>query len=79
MGKHTIYIIHDLATVDLDLKAAGIDIVIFGHSHQPTRFTRGPITFINPGSAGPERLRKPISMAILRLRQDQITTDFIEL
>jgi putative phosphoesterase len=79
IGEYLIYIIHDIAAIDLDLEAAGIDIVIFGHSHQPTRFMRGKITFINPGSAGPERPRRPISMARMRLTQNQIITDFIEL
>ena len=79
VGGYSIYIIHDLAKIDLDLEAAGINIVIFGHSHQPERFKRGPVTFINPGSCGPARPGRPITMARMRLTAKQIITNFIDL
>lgn len=79
IGNFSIYIIHVFEMIDLDLEAAGIDIVIFGHTHQPDNFKRGQITCINPGSAGPERRNRPISMAKLKLMQDDFSVDFINL
>ncbi len=79
MGGYSIYIIHDLGGIDLDPAAAGIDIIIFGHTHRPERFLRGRITCINPGSCGPERPGRPIAMARMRLTPDEIVTDFIDL
>jgi len=79
IGNFSIYIIHNIDMIDLDLKAAGIDIVIFGHTHQPDQFQRGAVTCINPGSAGPERRNRPISMARLQLDEDHFSVEFINL
>ena len=79
IGSYSIYIIHDLAKIDLDPAAAGIDIIIFGHSHQPDRFKRGTVTCINPGSCGPARPGRPIAMTRMHLTPKQITTSFIDL
>ena len=80
IGHYSIYIIHDFNEIDLDLEAADIDILIFGHTHQPTKFERGQVTCINPGSAGPERRNRPISMARMRLTLGQhLAVDFIDL
>jgi len=54
-GSFTIYVIHDLKQLDLDPAAAGIDIVISGHSHKPLATTCDGVLYINPGSAGPRR------------------------
>jgi putative phosphoesterase len=62
ISGHFFYIIHILDSIDLDPEAAGIDVVISGHSHQPDLFMNGNILFINPGSAGPRRFTKPVSM-----------------
>jgi predicted phosphodiesterase len=53
VGSHAIYILHDLAELDLDPCAAGFTTVVSGHSHKPAIEERGNILFINPGSAGP--------------------------
>ena len=50
-----IYVIHDLAQLDLDPGAAGIDVVVSGHSHRPAKERRGGALYVNPGSAGPRR------------------------
>ena len=56
------YIIHILDNIDLDPAAAGINAVISGHSHMPDLSTRGNVLYMNPGSAGPRRFTKPVSM-----------------
>ena len=76
---HTFYILHDIEKIDLDLKAAGVKVVIFGHSHLPENFERDSILYINPGSAGPKRIGRPISLAKLHLKDNHLTPEFIEL
>jgi len=58
-----IYILHDLEELDLDPVAAGFRVVIRGHSHDPKVTEKQGVVYLNPGSAGPRRLRLPISMA----------------
>jgi len=79
IGNFLIYIIHNFEMIDLDLEAAGVNIVIFGHTHQPDHFQRGTVTCINPGSAGPERRNRPISMARLQLVKNHCNLEFINL
>jgi putative phosphoesterase len=58
-----IYVIHDLAELDLDPAAAGFRVVVAGHSHKPTVHEQGGVLYVNPGSAGPRRFKLPISVA----------------
>jgi putative phosphoesterase len=60
-----IYVIHDLAQLDLDPVAAGFHVVVSGHSHRPSVEERGGIVYLNPGSAGPRRFKLPIAAADL--------------
>jgi uncharacterized protein len=63
----TIFMIHDIKEIDIDVQAADVQIVITGHSHRPLIETRDGILFINPGSAGPRRFSLPISLALLEI------------
>ncbi len=67
-GGATIYVLHNLAELDLDPVAAGFQIVVSGHSHKPANTTRGGVLYLNPGSAGPRRFSLPITVARLDLR-----------
>jgi putative phosphoesterase len=62
---HSLYVLHDVKTLDLDPRAAGFDAVIAGHSHQPRIDRRDGVLYLNPGSAGPRRFRLPIAVARL--------------
>ncbi|MFQ5678212.1 MAG: metallophosphoesterase family protein [Gemmatimonadota bacterium] len=42
-------------------------LVVFGHSHLPFRRAVGDVLLVNPGSAGPRRPGKPVSLAMLRI------------
>ncbi len=63
LDEKFIYVTHILENMDLDPKAAGLDIVVFGHSHTPEIFEKQGVLYINPGSAGPIRFNRPVSMA----------------
>ena len=66
-GHVRIQVIHDLARMTIDPAAAGIRIVIAGHSHKPAIVEKCGVQYINPGSAGPRRFRLPISIGELRI------------
>ena len=66
-GEAFIYVIHDVAQLDLDPAAAGFQVVVAGHSHRPGEATRDGVLFVNPGSAGPRRFKLPIAVARLAL------------
>ncbi len=59
-----IHMVHDLKELAL---AEPVQVVLSGHSHQPKAEQRAGILYVNPGSAGPRRLRLPISAGELRI------------
>jgi len=61
----TVYVLHDLATLDLTPKVAGIRVVVSGHTHKPLIHEKDGVLYLNPGSAGPRRFHLPISVAEL--------------
>ncbi|WP_216323367.1 metallophosphoesterase family protein [Deinococcus aestuarii] len=61
------YILHDLNDLDLSPGAAGIRLVISGHTHQPRVEERDGVTYLNPGSVGPRRFSLPVACAWLHL------------
>ena len=67
LGGRSIHVLHDLKDLDFDPAAAGIDVVVSGHSHRPKIETVGSVLYLNPGSAGPRRFTLPIALATLEL------------
>lgn len=78
-GKELIYIIHDIAKLDLVPGSAGVSIVIYGHSHSPSYERKGSVIYLNPGSAGPRRFDLPISMSLLKIDEEDVDVEFIKL
>ena len=74
-----IYVIHDLATLAIDPRAAGIDVVVSGHSHRPRCERRQGVLYVNPGSAGPRRFRLPIGVGVLTIDAAGIDAELITL
>ena len=64
-GGSTLYVLHDLYELDLNPEAAGFDVVVFGHTHLPEIRRENGVLYLNPGSAGPIRGSKPVSLALL--------------
>lgn len=62
LGGAWFYLLHDLAELDIDPAAAGVQVVVTGHSHKPAREERGGVIYVNPGSAGPRRFKLPVSV-----------------
>jgi len=74
-----IYVLHDVAELDLDLQAAGVRVVIAGHSHRPNVSERHGIVYVNPGSAGPRRFSLPVSVGELRIDGQGVSACTVEL
>ena len=62
-----IHVVHDIAELDVDLRAEGIKVVVTGHSHRPLMKMESGVLFVNPGSAGPRRFTLPISLGFLEI------------
>jgi putative phosphoesterase len=79
VGDRSFYVLHDLAALDLDPKAAGVTVVISGHTHKPSAETRDGVLYLNPGSAGPRRFTLPICLARIHLDGATLRHEFAEL
>lgn len=53
--------------LDLDPGAAGIALVVSGHTHRPLVEESGGVLYLNPGSAGPKRFTLPPTVARVRV------------
>ena len=60
-----LYVLHDIADLDVDPVADGIAAIIAGHSHKPSALEKDGVLFLNPGSAGPRRFTLPVAVAKL--------------
>jgi len=78
-GAAFIFVLHNIAELDLDPAAAGFWAVISGHSHRPQQREKDGVLFVNPGSAGPRRFTLPIAVGRLLVSGSRITADLIEL
>ncbi|HEY8102436.1 MAG TPA: metallophosphoesterase family protein [Burkholderiaceae bacterium] len=74
-----VYVIHDLADLDIEPNSAGVHVVVSGHSHKPSIEERGCVLFVNPGSAGPRRFKLPISVAELCISGKSVSARLVEL
>jgi uncharacterized protein len=74
-----IYMLHDLAELDIDPQSAGFRVVVTGHSHRPVVEDRGGVLYLNPGSAGPRRFKLPISLALLEIAGSKVSARIREL
>jgi putative phosphoesterase len=74
-----IYMLHNLHTLDLDPKAAGIHIVIHGHTHQADMKTIDTVLYFNPGSASHGRYGSPPSVGQIHLTNGNIIPRIIAL
>jgi putative phosphoesterase len=67
-GAICIYALHILERLDIDPIAAGVGVVVSGHSHQPHHEVQDGILYFNPGSACFPRHGSPASVGVLEIR-----------
>jgi hypothetical protein len=79
LGGRSIYMLHDVKKLDLNPEAAGIAVVVFGHSHKPLAEWRRGALFLNPGSAGPRRFELPVTLAWLKIEANEVGARIVPL
>lgn len=78
IGGVRLCVLHDLAQLRLD-PAAGVQVVVTGHSHKPAIVREGGVLYVNPGSCGPRRFTLPIAVAELLVDSGGVTARIQEL
>ena len=79
VGGIFVYVIHDLAQLDIEPVAAKVRVIVCGHSHQPAVDERAGILYINPGSCGPRRFKLPVSIGELLVEGSNVKARTVEL
>lgn len=79
VGNVFIYVIHNLAELDIDPGAAGVRVVVSGHSHQPRVEEREGVLYVNPGSSGPRRFKLPISVGEIIVSGSTVKARIVDL
>jgi hypothetical protein len=79
IGAIAIYVIHDVKELDIDPDAAGVRVVVSGHSHKPARTERGGVLYVNPGSAGRRRFSLPIAAGELLVEDGRVEARLVDL
>lgn len=79
IGSVFVYVIHDLAQIDIDPGSAGVRVVVSGHSHKPEIKEQAGILYVNPGSCGPRRFRLPVSVGEIMVAGTSVSARTVEL
>jgi putative phosphoesterase len=65
LGGRLFYLVHSVHDLDINPKAAGVAMVVSGHSHKPKVEAKDGVVYFNPGSAGPRRFSLPITVGFV--------------
>ena len=79
VGEVLMFLIHSNAGAGRDYPIKGYDVIVSGHTHVPEAVVKKGIWFVNPGSAGPRRPGKPVSVGRLLIEGKTVTPHLIEL
>ncbi|MDR3726377.1 MAG: metallophosphoesterase family protein [Terracidiphilus sp.] len=77
--KQSLSLLHNIAELDLNPKAAGLAAVIYGHSHRPTIEWKDGVLFFNPGSAGPRRFLLPVTIGKIEIVNGELRPEIVTL
>jgi putative phosphoesterase len=78
LGGRVFYLVHSVHDLDINPKVAGVAVVVSGHSHKALVEIKGGVLFFNPGSAGPRRLSKPVTVGFVTVG-DGVEASVVEL
>lgn len=78
-GEISIYVLHDIGSLDLKPQAAGFRALIYGHSHVPKQEMQAGVLYFNPGSAGPKRFKLPVTVGRLRVSDGKVTGEIVKI
>jgi uncharacterized protein len=78
LGDKLFYLVHSVHDLDIDPVAAGVAMVVSGHSHKPSVEVKDGVVFFNPGSAGPRRFSLPVTVGFVTV-EDGVEASVLEL
>jgi putative phosphoesterase len=78
LGDKLFYLVHSVHDLDIDPVAAGMAMVVSGHSHKASVKVRDDVVFFNPGSAGPRRFSLPVTVGFVTV-EDGVEASVMEL
>src|ERR1700674_2398396 len=79
VGHVFVSVIHNRADLDIDPGAAGVRVIVSGHSHKPMVDERDGILYVNPGSSGPRRFKLPISVGEIIVSGSAVNARLVDL
>ena len=74
-----VHVLHDVTELDLDPTAAGIQVVVSGHTHRPGIRRQRGVLYVNPGSCGPRRFDLPVTVALLHVSAAGVDAELLPL
>jgi hypothetical protein len=72
------YLVHSVHDLDINPVAAGVAMVVSGHSHKASVEVRDGVMFFNPGSAGPRRFSLPVTVGFITV-EDGVEASVMQL
>jgi putative phosphoesterase len=78
LGDKLFYLVHSVHDLDIDPVAAGVAMVVSGHSHKASVKVQDGVVFFNPGSAGPRRFSLPVTVGFVTV-EDGLEASVMEL
>jgi putative phosphoesterase len=79
LGGKLFYLVHSVHDLDINPRAAQVDVVVSGHSHKPGIERKKGVMYLNPGSAGPRRFNLPVSVALVTAGEEGLEATIMEL
>jgi hypothetical protein len=78
LGGRLFYLVHAVQDLDINPVAAGVAMVVSGHSHKASVEVQDGVVFFNPGSAGPRRFSLPVTVGFVKV-EDGVEASVVEL
>ena len=78
LGDRLFYLVHSVHDLDINPVAAGVAMVVSGHSHKASVSVRDGVIYFNPGSAGPRRFSLPVTVGFVTV-EDGVEASVMEL
>jgi putative phosphoesterase len=78
LGGRLFYLVHSVHDLDINPVAAGVAMVVSGHSHKASVQVRDGVIYFNPGSAGPRRFSLPVTVGFVTV-EDGVEASVLEL
>jgi uncharacterized protein len=78
LGGQLFYLVHSVHDLDINPKAAGVAMVVSGHSHKASVEVKDGVVYFNPGSAGPRRFSLPVTVGFVTV-EDGVEASVMEL